>query len=97
MGIKFGREYEDIIHDFTEALLSIDECYAFLEMTAEEWNELEPDEHRECIKTLADDVFYGLGKDPKMRVGSCTVSHEKEKHVIVIHHEETLINVIYLV
>lgn len=29
MGIKFAREYNDIIDDFTQALHSIDECYAF--------------------------------------------------------------------
>lgn len=97
MGIKFGREYPDIISDFTEALLSIDECYSFLEMTAGEWEELEPEERRACIQTLADDLFYGLGTDPKIPVGRCTLSHDKEKHVIVIYHEETLINVIYLV
>jgi hypothetical protein len=97
MGIKFGREYEDIIGDFTEALLSIEECYTFLEMTADEWSELELEERREYTQTLADDLFYGLGSDPRIRVGSCTLSHDKDKHVIVIYHEEKLINVIYLV
>ncbi|NOU92039.1 hypothetical protein GC093_02150 [Paenibacillus sp. LMG 31456] len=97
MGIKFGREYPDIINDFTEALYSMDECYSFLEMTSEEWNELEPEEQQECIKTLADDIFYGLGSDPKMSVGKCTISHDKDKHVIVIYHGEKLISVIYLV
>ncbi|MCR8636071.1 MULTISPECIES: hypothetical protein [Paenibacillus] len=97
MGIKFGREYPDIINDFTEALYSMDECYSFLEMTSEEWNELEPEEQQECIKTLADDIFYGLGSDPKMIVGKCTISHDKDKHVIVIYHGEKLISVIYLV
>jgi len=97
MGVKFGREYPDIINDFTEALHSIDECYAFLEMTPEEWEELEGEEQQECIKTLADDLFYGLGSDPKMMIGNCTVSHDNEKHVIVISHNEKLISVIYLV
>ncbi|PZE20119.1 hypothetical protein [Paenibacillus xerothermodurans] len=97
MGIKFGREYPDIITDFTEALCSIDECYTFLEMTPKEWQGLEPDEQRECIKTLADDVFYGLGTEPRMRIGTCTINYDREKHVIVIHHEDKLINVVYLV
>jgi hypothetical protein len=97
MGIKFGREYPDIIKDFTEALCSIEECYTFLEMTAEDWSGLEPEEQRECVQTLADDVFYGLGSEPKMHVGNCSISYDKEKHVIVIYHEEKLINVIYLV
>lgn len=97
MGIKFAREYNDIIDDFTQALHSIDECYSFLEMTPEDWNELDGEEQQECIKTLADDLFYGLGTEPKMRVGSCTVSHDREKHVIVIYHEGKLISVVYLV
>ncbi|OXM83206.1 hypothetical protein [Paenibacillus rigui] len=97
MGIKFGREYNDIIDDFTQALHSIDECYTFLEMTNDEWNELEREEQQECMKTLADDLFYGLGTSPKMKVGGCTLSHDKEKHVIVIHHDGKLISVIYLV
>jgi hypothetical protein len=97
MGIKFGREYPDIINDFTDALSSIEESYKFLEMTSGEWSTLEPLEQRECIKTLADDVFYGLGSEPRMQIGSCTISHDKEKHVIVIYHEDKLINVVYLV
>ncbi|TDF92139.1 hypothetical protein [Paenibacillus piri] len=97
MGVKFGREYPDIINDFTDALHSIDECYSFLEMTPEEWNGLGREEQQECIKTLADDLFYGLGSDPKMLVGTCTISHDKDKHVIVIYHKEKLISVIYLV
>lgn len=97
MGIKFGREYTDIIADFTEALQSVGDLYAFFEMTPEEWADLEQSEQQECIKTLADDLFYGLGADPKMTIGECTISHDKKRHLIRIDQGEGIVRVIHLV
>jgi len=97
MGIKFGREYNDIIDDFTEALQSVERCHEFLEMSAEEWGGLEAEEQRECIKTLADDLFYGLGTESHMSIGGCTVTHDAKRHLIRIDHSDALTRVIHLV
>lgn len=97
MGIKFGREYRDIIDDFTNALQEIEGCHEFLEMSVEDWGELNEGERKECIKTLADDLFYGLGTEAQMNVGDCTVTHDPKRHVIRIDQGEALTRVIHLV
>ncbi|AFH66114.1 hypothetical protein ACVNS2_36115 [Paenibacillus caseinilyticus] len=97
MGIRFGREYNDIISDFTEALQGIDGCHEFLEMSAEDWNVMNSSERKECMKTLADDLFYGLGTESPMSVGGCTVTHDAKRHLIRIDHGEALTRVIHLV
>ncbi|MCZ8514555.1 hypothetical protein O9H85_19430 [Paenibacillus filicis] len=97
MGIKFGREYSDIISDFTDALQGIDGCYEFLEMTEDEWGGMDVSEQTECIKTLADDLFYGLGTESPMTIGECTVTHDAKRHLIRIDHGEGLTRVIHLI
>lgn len=96
MGIKFGREYSDIINDFTDALTGIGECYTFLEMSAEDWEEMNVSERQECMKTLADDLFYGLGAQTQMSIGDCLVTHDPKRHVIRIDHGDTFTRVIHL-
>lgn len=61
MGVKFNREYQDIIDEMIPAIASIEDCHMFFDMTLEEWSALEDQEKVECMRTLADDLFYGLG------------------------------------
>ena len=37
---------------------------------------MEEDEQEECLRTLADDIFYGLGSAPVMHVGAGSVRHD---------------------
>lgn len=97
MGIKFGREYNDIIHDFTDALQTIDGCHEFLEMSENDWGALSETERRDCMKTLADDLFYGLGTESPMSIGACIVTHDARRHLIRIDHGEALTRVIMLI
>lgn len=97
MGVKFAREYKDIIQDFTEALQAVKGCHDFLEMTAGDWGELEPEEREACMKTLADDLFYGLGTEGSMQVGDCVVTHDGKRHVIRLDCRDSFTRVIYLV
>ncbi len=69
MGVKFGREYNDIVSDLTAAMGHIRDCYEFFEMSEEDWIQMGKDEQTECLKTLADDVFFALGSDPILHVG----------------------------
>ncbi|KIL39996.1 hypothetical protein SD70_16600 [Gordoniibacillus kamchatkensis] len=97
MGVKFGRAYGDIIKDFSDALGQIDDLYTCFEMTEEGWQELEPAERTECIRTLADDLFYGLGTEEVLAVGSGTVSHDAERHVLKVHMLPDITAIVYLV
>ena len=89
MGVKFGREYEDIVKDLTAAIAQISDCYTFFEMTEAEWNELDEQEQLECIETLSDDIFFALGKNAKIQVGSGTLIYNPQRHVITVGHGDT--------
>jgi hypothetical protein len=97
MGVKFGREYTDIIHDFTRAMRDIDGINEFFEMNADEWSQLEQNEQYECIQTMADDVFYGLGAEPSVQVGQGTVVYDKSNHIIKVFSGENVVHVVNLV
>ncbi|WP_281883735.1 hypothetical protein [Paenibacillus sp. YYML68] len=97
MGVKFGREYKDIIHDFTKALQEVEGCYDFLEMSQDDWQSMEEDERHDCMQTLADDLFYGLGTEAVMQVGDCTLTHDPKRHLIRLDRGEAFTRVVYLV
>ncbi|MEW9699287.1 hypothetical protein [Paenibacillus sp. SI8] len=97
MGIKFGREYKDIVADFMRGIALVDGFYDLFEMTEEEWQELSTEEQEECLRTLADDIFYGLGSAPVMEVGIGSVRHDPNNHVLKVHDGEKVVSVIYLV
>jgi hypothetical protein len=96
MGIKFGREYGEIIDDFTKALSNIGDLYTCFEMSEADWRQLEEEERDDCVRTLADDVFYGLGTEGSLAVGSGTVSHDAERHVLKVHSQPDITAIVYL-
>jgi hypothetical protein len=97
MGIKFGREYKDIVTDFVRGIEMVNGFYELLDMSADDWEQLEPSEQEECLRTLADDIFYGLGSSPVMQIGVGSVRHDPSNHVLKVHDGEKLVSVIYLV
>ncbi|OCT16169.1 hypothetical protein A8709_01620 [Paenibacillus pectinilyticus] len=97
MGIKFGREYKDIVTDFVRGIELVNGFYELLEMSAEDWQELDTEDQEQCLRTLADDIFYGLGSSPVMNVGAGSVRHDASNHVLKVHDGEKLVSVIYLV
>ncbi len=96
MGIKYGREYAEIIGELASALAQIDQMYTFFEMPEQIWLGMNADDRKECIRTMADDIFYGLGVEPMLRVGCGTVSHDAEKHVLKVSDGDRLVSIIYL-
>ncbi|TBL81716.1 hypothetical protein [Paenibacillus thalictri] len=96
MGVKFGREYADIIDEMTEAVVQIEDIYSFFEMPEQDWQEMNAEEQRECIRTMADDLFYGLGADPVMEIGSGMVSYDKSKHILKVAQDDKVISIIRL-
>lgn len=96
MGVKYGREYTDILFDLTKHMELIEEIYECFDMSEQEWGSLAGEERLECIRTLADDVFYGLGAEPVIEVGCGTVQYDSSRHLIQIHHGEVT-SIVHLV
>jgi hypothetical protein len=97
MGVKFGREYEEIVQDLCTAINGVDGFYEMFEMTEEMWSELDAEERKECLRTLADDVFYALGIDPVMEIGRGTIRYNKKNHVIQVSDGDRVVSVVNLI
>ncbi|MCF2945867.1 hypothetical protein L1N82_19810 [Paenibacillus tarimensis] len=97
MGVRHAREYKEILEDLTEAVSGIADSYTFFDMTAEEWEVLGPDERGEVMEALADDVFYGLGEEPTIAVGSGHVTYHAKRHVIEVSVDGTEIRLVRLI
>ncbi|MBC8080692.1 MAG: hypothetical protein H7X86_10130 [Gorillibacterium sp.] len=97
MGVKFAREYEDIIAELTGALEQVEDCYTFFDMEAQDWAGLEPEERKECLRTLADDVFYGLGTEPEMELGQGILSYEADKHIVTVAYPNAVTRIVRLI
>ncbi|MDF2814461.1 MAG: hypothetical protein K0Q81_661 [Paenibacillus sp.] len=97
MGVKFGREYEDIVRELSDALIRMNNVHDSFEMSEEQWGQLEEEERSECIRTLADDLFYALGADPVMYIGSGKVIYDREHHIIKLAITDKELQLVYLV
>ncbi|MEF2968965.1 hypothetical protein V3851_24575 [Paenibacillus sp. M1] len=94
MGVKHGRDYEFILADLTAAMGRIQDSYEFFEMEASEWQELSAEERLEVQEALAEDLFFALGTEPVIPVGSAVVIYDPEGHRInVLIGEEELTSV----
>lgn len=97
MGVRHGREYADILKDLTSAVGEIEESYTFFEMEREEWDALPPEDRREVMEALADDVFFGLGQNPVIEVGKGTISHNSKHHIIEVSQDDKVTQIIRLI
>ncbi|GGJ31490.1 hypothetical protein [Paenibacillus hunanensis] len=97
MGVKHGRDYEGILNDLTKALDMIPDGYLFFQMSAEEWEGLNPEERREVQEALAEDLFYALGSEPTIQVGSGVVIYAADTHRIDILIGETEMTFVSLI
>lgn len=96
MGVKYGREYSDIIKQLSAALQELSDAYTFFQMDPEDWTGLSEQEQQALIRTLADDVFFALGKDPRIPVGSGAAEYDGERHILKVFcgHKVFIINLI---
>lgn len=97
MGVRHAREYSEILEDLKEAIKKIEDSYTFFEMTYVDWNGLSSDEQLEVLEALADDVFYGLGEEPEIEVGSAKVMYNKAEHKLEIRAGHELLAVVNLI
>lgn len=94
MGVKHGRDYGEILTDLTKAVSMIPDSYLFFEMDPEDWEHLPEESKAEVWEALAEDLFYGLGSEPVIHVGSGVVMHDPDTHRInVMAGEEDLVSV----
>lgn len=82
VGVKHGRDYEFILADLTEAVGRISDSYLFFEMDPLEWEVLQAKDRLEVQEALAEDLFFALGTEPMIEVGSAMVIYDKEGHRI---------------
>ncbi|MCI3922272.1 hypothetical protein MO973_18745 [Paenibacillus sp. TRM 82003] len=97
MGVKFNREYKDIVQDLAVALRAIQDGYEAFEMTAEDWQSQDEAEQAEFMKTLADDIFYGLGKLSVMEIGSGKIEYDATNHIIKVYSDDKVVHVVQLI
>ena len=81
MGVKYNREYSQIIEDLSKALESIGGLYEFLSMEEAHWNDLSRGDRLECIRTLADDIIYSLGQNTSVSIGSGCVEYDEKRQI----------------
>lgn len=84
MGVRHGRDYGEILTEFTMAVGRIPDSYVFFEMDAGDWDDLNDTEKNEVHEALAEDLFYALGTEPVIPVGSGVVIHDQTQHRIHI-------------
>ncbi|MFC6647571.1 MULTISPECIES: hypothetical protein [Paenibacillus] len=95
MGVKHGRDYSEILVELTGAVGRIADGYIFFEMESEEWANLPEESKQEVWEALAEDLFYALGNEPVIQVGSGVVMYDKETHRInILLGDEDLASVV---
>lgn len=97
MGVKYNREYREIVKDLGVALGQIENCYETFEMERDDWEALDREEQTEFLRTLADDIFYGLGSEPELEVGEGKVQYDPSHHVIKVWTESQIVRLVKLI
>ncbi|GIP24632.1 hypothetical protein [Paenibacillus sp. J22TS3] len=82
MGVKHARDYGEILAELTAAVGLIQDSYVFFEMEPLDWERLSEEDKHEVHEALAEDLFYGLGTQPVIEVGSGVVMHDVHLHRI---------------
>ena len=71
--------------------MRIDNFYEFFDMTLEDWNLSSKADRISIAKTMADDLFYALGSDTEIELGSGAIKYKQEEAVIKIFNKNTFV------
>lgn len=94
MALTYTREFKRIIEELAEGIMKIDGFYEFFDMSKNDWESLSLEEKFECAKTLADDVFYALGKEPTMPMCGAVLQYDKSEGIIkIMQNNKNIYNV----
>ncbi|MGZ9586681.1 hypothetical protein [Paenibacillus marinisediminis] len=96
MAVRFTRPYKEILLDMAGALGRIEDSYTFLDIEAGDWEQMTPEDRYEVLEALADDLFYGLGQENILFVGSGSIRYDREFHNFEVSNEHEAVGVIAL-
>ena len=97
MGVKYARKYAQIIGDMMRAIAQMDNFYEFFQMNGDDWGNLDEAERQECLRTMSDDVFYGLGYDSTISIGSGIVKYDKNNNIIKLYNGDRCVSIVNLI
>ena len=97
MGVKYGREYSDIVQDLMSGLYKIDGFFSILGMDEDGWNAIDKTTQLMCLQTLADDVIFALGNSPKFNIGEGYIKYDEINHMFIINNKGVDIQSINLI
>ncbi len=98
MGVKFKREYEEIVIELISVIHNLTDYLDLLEINQLQWSELDNEQQEECLRTLADDVFYSLGTEPELQIGDDVIVYDPIKHTIQAEYRgDQKIRIIHLI
>jgi hypothetical protein len=97
MGVRYGRSYAAIITELAQALGPIEAICAFVGMEPGEWEALDPVGQAACVRTIADDLFYALGTEKEIPIGSARVFYDELHHRIRVRYADAKETDIYLI
>ena len=97
MGVRFNREYPEILADLSAILTQLPASAEFVEMDQADWLNLSPKTRKEMAETIADDLFFALGDEPTITFGELTVQYDSNLHRIFIHSSNGETHIVKLV
>jgi hypothetical protein len=97
MGVRFNREYEDILADLSGVLAQLPASAEFVEMEQADWLNLSPKTRKEMALTIADDLFFALGEEPTISFGDLKIQHDANSHRIFVQTQNGDTHIIKLV
>jgi hypothetical protein len=84
MGVRYARDYSNIIKELASALSSLEGAPDFFGMDPEDWSLLDADDRFELFKTAADDIFYALGLEASVSIGCGRVEYDEVNHILKV-------------
>lgn len=97
MGVKFFRQYNDIIYDLVNLLIDIPNIYTFFDMPQNDWDCLSKSNKKKYTETLADDLFFALGTAKEFEMGSSKIVYNSEQQVLEIFNINNKIGTVNLI
>lgn len=97
MGIKFFRQYNDIIYDLVDLLIDIPNVYTFFDMPQNDWDCLSKSNKKKYTETLADDLFFALGVEKEFVIGSGKIVYNDLEHTLEVSDDKSIIGIVNLI
>ena len=85
MGVKYNREYNDIVLDLIQKIYGIEDFQTVVELTKAEWDEIPKPDQLAILQTIGDDILFALGEEPVFEIGKGKLVYDAEKHCIDVY------------